>query len=108
MTAFERRPGPRMDEHGDWLSRLLEGFTDDVRGLKNEHRETDQLARKNDGRITDLERRMANVESESRATTLSVVEIRAVAKGAGYVSGAITGILGALLTAFLLRVLHIQ
>jgi hypothetical protein len=86
----------------------LDGIKDDIGTLRDSHGETDKVARSALDKLNEVERRMANVERESNQTALSVVEIKSLARGAGLVSGAVTGALGALLTTFtLLKLLHL-
>jgi hypothetical protein len=98
------------NEHEDrgWLVRLIDGFRDDVRLFGEQLLDVDRLTRRNEGRIIDLERRVENVEGESKDTTISVVEIKAIAKTAGLLGGFVAGVLGAVLTAFIFKLAHLS
>lgn len=106
-------------EYRDLLLRLIDGIKDDLGSLRENlsaastHRsEIEKLARDACNKLSELERRMKDVERDSRVATLDLVQIKAVAKGAGSVAGtiggAVTGILCSILIAWVLRALHIQ
>lgn len=95
----------------DLLNSLIQGIKDDVKELREGQGDSDKIARDAHNKLGEIERRLADVEKTSNAATLSLVEIKALAKGAGSVAGtiggAITGILGSILVAFILQLLHV-
>lgn len=98
-------------EYRDLLLRLIDGIKADIGALRDGHGDLDKIARDAYNRLGEMERRVNEVERVANAATISLVEIRALAKGAGSVAGtiggAITGILASILVAFILQVLHI-
>lgn len=113
MAQERRRMNAQPDgrEYRDLLLRLIDGIKDDIGALREGHGDLDKIARDAYNRLGEIERRMTDVEKSSNAATLSLVEIKSLAKGAGSVAGtiggAITGILASVLIAFILQVLHI-
>ena len=103
---------PGGKEYRDLILRLLEGVRNDVGALREGQANTDQIARDAYNKLGELERRMGSVENESRDTTLSMVEIKAVAEGAGKVAGliwgAVTGILGSIVVALIMHKLRLE
>ena len=134
MTAA-RRPDRMAEEGGNehLILRLLDNIEKDVAKLDREQTDTERVARSAFNRVEAVEDTLAavrerideNVErlrqeiervsAESRQSTMSLVEIKAVAKTAGktagYVGGALAGsllgLLGTILGAFLLKLLNL-
>lgn len=99
-------------EYRDLLLRLIDGIKDDIGALREGQGDLDKIARDAYNRLSEIERRMGDVERSSTAATLSLVEIRSVAKGAGTVAGTISGaiasVLGSILIAWIISLLHVK
>jgi len=106
-------------EYRALLLRILDKIEADVARLDGNQMETDRYARSSFSRVEAVEDSVAQlrealtkVTEQADESTLSITEIKAVAKvtgkAAGYISGAVTGTLGAVVIAFLLKLLHIN
>jgi hypothetical protein len=101
-------------EYRELLLRLIDGVKDDmvalresIVALRDEVGDTEKIARAAFLRIEQAEVKIAKLETQTQDSTLSIVEIKAVSKTAGMIAGAITGVLGAVLTGFLMRILNL-
>lgn len=114
-------PGGAEDRERELLLRLLDGIKDDVVGVRDSHAalrdkidEIERYARSSFSRVeavedevARLERKQEKLEADALASTLSIVQIRATARGAGMVAGAVISFLVSLLTAWVLHVLKL-
>lgn len=117
-------------EYRALVLRLLDRIEEDIKALETQQSETEKVARSAflrvegaedhlaalradmGGNVARLREELEKVSNESRTSTISLAEIKATAKaaakGAGYVAGAVTGALGAIITAFLMKILHLN
>lgn len=91
----------------DLLMRLLDGIKEDLAKLSEAQGDDGKTARAAFLRVEQVEVKVAQLEAESRRSEVSLAEIKALSKAAGYMGGAITGVLSGILTAFVIRMLHL-
>ena len=85
------------------LLRLLDNLKDELEKLAHAEGETGKTARAAFLRVEQVENAVSKLQAESRQSEVSLAEIKALSKAAGYIGGAITGVLGGILTAFIIR-----
>lgn len=113
-------------EYRALLLRLLDKIEDDVSKLDRQQADTEKTARAAFVRVEAAEDSLASlrtaladvvelyrkeiekVGNEARASTISLAEIKAMSKTAGYLAGAVTGLLASVLTAFLMKLLNLS
>lgn len=101
-------------EWRDLLLRLLDGVKDDIASMRDSHNDLrdkfeamEKVGRSAFVRVEGAEDRLTRVETEAKASTVTLAEIKTMGRSAGYLGGLVAGVLGALLTAFVMTLLHL-